>query len=130
MTGSSLVTLLVLALTAAASPFSLIVFSLVLATDRGAKNGLAFIIGWIITVILIGVVMVALGDAVDVPTSHTPREWFLALQLALGTMLIILFVRRRVRPRPNAIEAPVETPKEEPGWQRRIATMRAPGAFV
>src|SRR6185436_19996474 len=85
MTGSSLVTLLVLALTAAASPFSLIVFSLVLATDRGAKNGLAFIIGWIITVILIGVVMVALGDAVDVPTSHTPREWFLALQLALGT---------------------------------------------
>ncbi|HEY5423661.1 MAG TPA: GAP family protein [Ilumatobacteraceae bacterium] len=130
MTGSSLVTLLVLALTAAASPFSLIVFSLVLATDRGAKNGLAFIIGWIITVILIGVVMVALGDAVDVPTSHTPREWFLALQLALGTMLIILFVRRRVRPRPSTIEAPLESPKEEPGWQRRIATMRAPGAFV
>ena len=110
MTGSSLVTLLVLALTAAASPFSLIVFSLVLATDRGAKNGLAFIIGWIITVILIGVVMVALGDAVDVPTSHTPREWFLALQLALGTMLIILFVRRRVRPRPSTIEAPLESP--------------------
>jgi len=119
MTGSSLVTLLVLALTAAASPFSLIVFSLVLATDRGAKNGFAFIIGWIITVILIGVVMVALGDAADVPSSRTPREWFLALQLALGTMLIILFVRRRARPHPQPIEAPVESPKEEPGWQRR-----------
>jgi len=130
MTGSSLATLLVLALTAAASPFSLIVFSLVLATDRGAKNGFAFIIGWIITVILIGVVMVALGDAVDVPSSRRPREWFLALQLALGTILIILFVRRRARPRPAAVEDPVEPAKPEPGWQRRIATMRSPGALV
>ena len=105
MTGSSLATLLVLALTAAVSPFSLIVFSLVLATDRGAKNGFAFICGWIITVVLIGVVMIAIGDAADVPTSQTPRKWFLALQLTLGTMLIILFVRRRLRGRP--IEEPV-----------------------
>jgi len=132
MTGSSLVTLLVLALTAAASPFSLIVFSLVLATDRGPKNGVAFIVGWVITVVLIGVVMISIGDAADVSTSKTPREWFLALQLALGTMLVILFVRRRLRPRPvveKPVE-PVEPAKPMPGWQRRIATMRAPGALV
>src|SRR4029078_5260045 len=129
MTGSSLATLLVLALTAAASAFSLIVFSLVVATDRGAKNGLAFIIGWIITVVLIGVVMITIGGATDAATSKTPREWFLALQLDLGTVLIIMFVRRRLRPRP--IEEPVAVPaKPEPGWQRRIATMRAPGALV
>ncbi len=59
MTSSSLVTLLVLALTAVVSPFSLIVFSLVLATDRGPRNGAAFIVGWIVTVVLIGTVMVA-----------------------------------------------------------------------
>src|SRR4051794_6493915 len=129
MTGSSLATLLVLALTAAASPFSLIVFSLVLATDRGARNGFAFICGWVITVVLIGVVMIALGDASDAPTSTTPRKWFLALQLALGTVLIIMFIRRRLRGRP--IEEPVEVPaKPEPAWQRRIATMRAPGALI
>jgi hypothetical protein len=129
MTSSSLATLLVLALTAAASPFSLIVFSLVLATDRGARNGFAFICGWIITVVLIGVVMIAIGGATDAPTSETPREWFLALQLALGTMLIILFVRRRLRPRPIE-EAVVEPAKPEPGWQRRIATMGPLGALV
>jgi threonine/homoserine/homoserine lactone efflux protein len=129
MTGSSLATLLVLALTAAVSPFSLVVFSLVLASDRGARNGFAFICGWIITVVLIGVVMVAIGGATDAPTSETPRKWFLALQLALGTVLIIMFVRRRLRGQP--IEEPVVEPaKPEPGWQRRIATMRAPGALI
>ncbi|HEY4610878.1 MAG TPA: GAP family protein, partial [Ilumatobacteraceae bacterium] len=55
--------------------------------------------------------------------------WFLALQLALGTVLIIMFVRRRLRGQP--IEQPVVKPaKPEPGWQRRIATMRAPGALI
>ena len=70
MTGSSLITLLVLAATAAVSPFSLIVFSLVLATDRGARNGIAFIIGWIVTVVLIGAVMVTVGSSIDVPSRH------------------------------------------------------------
>ena len=75
MTSSSLATLAVLALTAAISPFSLIVFSLVLATDRGPRNGIAFICGWIVTVIGIGAVMIALGGAVDAPTSRAPRTF-------------------------------------------------------
>src|SRR6478609_2520314 len=100
VTSSSLITLLVLAATAAVSPFSLIVFSLVLATDRGARNGAAFIVGWIVTVVLIGAVMIAVGGAVDVPTHSGPRKWFLAFELALGTVLIVLWLRRRFRPRP------------------------------
>jgi hypothetical protein len=130
MTGSSLLTLSLLALTAAASPFSLIVFSLVLATDRGPRNGVAFICGWIVTVVLIGGVMLALGGAVDVSTSSAPRKWFMALQLALGTMLIILWVRRRFHrgePEPEKKVTPV---KSEPAWQRRIATLGYGGAFV
>ena len=62
MTSSSLMTLLVLAVTAAVSPFSLIVFSLVLATDRGPRNGAAFIVGWIVTVIGICAVMLAISS--------------------------------------------------------------------
>src|SRR5829696_7449386 len=122
MTSSSLATLAVLALTAAVSPFSLIVFSLVLATDRGARNGIAFICGWIVTVIAIGAVIIGLGGAVDLPTSDTPRKWFLALELALGTLLVILWIRRMFRPR---LLQPVEPKpaKPEPAWQRKIATM-------
>jgi uncharacterized membrane protein YfcA len=107
----------------------LIVFSLVLATDRGARNGIAFICGWIVTVIAIGAVMIGLGGAVDLPTSETPRKWFLALELALGTVLVILWVRRMFRPR---LLQPVDPKpaKPEPAWQRKISTMGFLGAFV
>jgi threonine/homoserine/homoserine lactone efflux protein len=129
MTWSSLTTLLVLAVTAAVSPFSLIVFSLVLATDRGARNGIAFIFGWIVTVTLIGAVMITFGSAIDVPTHSGPRKWFTALQLALGTVLILIWLRRRFRPRPH-VPTPEKPAKAPPGWQRRIATMGFAGAFV
>jgi len=129
VTGSSLITLLVLAATAAVSPFSLIVFSLVLATDRGARNGVAFIIGWIITVVLIGAVMITVGSSIDVPTRSGTRKWFVALQLALGTILILIWLRRRFRPRPHVVVTPTPS-AEQPGWQRRIATMGYAGALV
>jgi len=128
MTGPSLLTLLVLAATAAISPFSLIVFSLVLASGRGPRNGAAFIVGWIVTVVLIGVVMIAFGGAIRVPTHSGPRKWFLALQLALGTLLVVIWFRRRFRRRPLV---PAEKPSgSTPGWQRRIDTMGIAGAFV
>jgi hypothetical protein len=129
VTGSSLLTLLVLAATAAISPFSLVVFSLVLASDRGARNGVAFILGWIVTVTLIGAVMIAVGGAIDVPHRSGARKWFFALQLALGTVLILLWLRRRIRPRVPRTELPKPTGKT-PGWQRKIATMGYVGAFV
>ncbi len=109
----SLITLLVLAATAAISPFSLIVFSLVLATDRGARNGVAFIIGWIITVVLIGAVMITVGSSIDVPTRSGSRKWFLAAALALGTILILIWLRRRFRPRPHIAVTP-KPPADSP----------------
>ncbi len=129
MTGSELVSLLILAFTAAASPFSLIAFSLVLATDRGPKNGIAFICGWIVTVTMIGVVMSILGSGVEFKQSNTAGKWTLALQLALGVMLIVVWVRRRFRPKLTPEFKDVE-PKAEPAWQRKIATMGYPGAFI
>ena len=129
MTGSELVSLLLLAFTAAASPFSLIAFSLVLATDRGPKNGIAFICGWIFTVTLIGVVMAILGAGFEFTSTNTLGKWTLALELALGVMLIVLWIRRRFRPKLEPTIKEVE-PKEPPAWQRKIATMGYPGAFV
>ena len=129
MTGSELMSLLLLAFTAAASPFSLIAFSLVLATDRGPRNGIAFICGWIVTVTLIGVAMSILGAGVEFNKTNTAGKWALALELALGVVLIIVWVRRRFRPRPIPVVVEVEE-KEPPAWQRKIATMRYPGAFV
>jgi hypothetical protein len=129
VTSSTLVSLLVLALVAAASPFSLIAFSLVLATDRGPRNGVAFIAGWVTTVMLLGVVLSLVGSNVEVKSSNTAGKWVLALELALGVVLVAAWARRRFRPREQ--EAVVDAPvKPEPAWQRHLSTMGYPGAFV
>lgn len=137
-------TLFVLILTAAISPFSLIAFSLVLATDRGPKNGIWFIFGWIVTVFAICMVSVAIGGAANVSSSGAPSDVTLGIQIALGAVLLMLWVRRKLRnrlgvPDPLALDlgdtaelasAASAPDKPEPAWRRRIATMKAPGAFV
>jgi len=128
-------TLLVLIVTAAVSPFSLIAFSLVLATDRGVRNGIAFIAGWITTVVAICLVSVAIGSAASSSSSGTTSDVTLGIEIALGAVLLTMWVRRRLRSRLGLTEpeVPVEVPtpdKPEPAWRRRIATMKAPGAFV
>ncbi len=128
MTSASLTSLVILAVTAAASPFSLVAFSLVLATARGPRNGIAFICGWIVTVTLIGVVMSILGANIDANPSHVTGKWVLAFELALGVVLILAWARRRFRPKPKRVaDKPV---KPEPAWQRHLSTMGYLGAFV
>jgi threonine/homoserine/homoserine lactone efflux protein len=127
---STLGSLLVLAATAAASPFSLVAFGLVLATNRGPRNGFAFILGWITTVMLIGIVTAIVGSSTTITSSNTPGAWTLALELALGVVLLVLWTRRRFRPRPPEEEVKAEIAKPVPGWQRRIDSMGYVGAFV
>ena len=119
MTGSELLSLLLLAVTAAASPFSLIAFSLVLATDRGPRNGIAFICGWVVTVTLIGVVMALIGSNFEVKQKNPLGKWTLALELALGVVLLLIWARRRFRPHKKLSIEGVE-PKPEPAWQERL----------
>jgi hypothetical protein len=121
-------TLAVLALTAAVSPFSLIAFSLVLATDRGVKNGVAFIAGWMTMVMLIGIAGLLLGNSMDVSQSgSTSGEVTLGIEIALGVVLLTMWVRRRLR---GPVERVVTIEQDEPGWKRRITSMKSPGAFV
>jgi hypothetical protein len=130
MTSSTFTSLLLLAITAALSPFSLIAFSLVLATGRGPRNGIAFICGWVTTITLIGVVEALIGSNVEVTESNTAGKWTLALELAVGIVLIVVWARRRFRPRPEVVTDAVVEAKPEPAWQRRIGTMGYAGAFV
>jgi len=123
---SSLATLAVLALTAAASPFSLIAFSLVLATERGTKNGIPFIAGWITMVMVIGVAGLIVGGSADVSSSGTTSDAVYGFEIGLGVVLLTMWMRRRLR----APIEPIVEAKPTPAWQHRITTMKAPGAFV
>ncbi len=121
-------TLAVLALTAAVSPFSLIAFSLVLATDRGVKNGVAFIAGWITMVMVIGVAALIVGNSIDVSKSSSSSDQATyGIEIALGVVLLTMWVRRRIR---GPVERVVDEKKPEPGWKRRIESMGPVGAFV
>ncbi len=129
MNSSTLGSLVVLALTAAASPFSLVAFGLVLATRRGTRNGVAFILGWITTVTLIGVVTALLGGSISITNSNTPGAWTLALEIVMGALLIVVWMRRRFRPKPKPEHEVVEV-KPQPAWQRKIDSMGYVGAFI
>ena len=122
-------------------PFGLIAFSLLLATDRGTRNGIAFILGWIVTVVAIDIVALILGGAVEVSSGGEPSDVALGIEIGLGAVLLMLWIRRRVRSRLGipAAELPSEldpvpigaTPaKPPPAWQRRIASIGVIGAFV
>jgi threonine/homoserine/homoserine lactone efflux protein len=127
LNSTTLGSLLILVLTAAASPFSLVAFGLVLATDRGPRNGFAFILGWITTVTLIGIVTAIVGGSISITSSNTPGAWTLALEIALGLLLIILWVRRRFRPKPKPEVVEI---KPQPAWQKKIDGMGYVGAFI
>src|SRR6478609_9048626 len=147
MTGGTWSTLAVLALTAAITPFGLIAFSLLLATPRGTKNGVAFILGWITTVVAIDIVCLVLGNAAEVDSGGAPGDVTLGIMIGLGSVLLMLWVRRRIRrdlgvpaevaqselEQLEQFEAPAtEAPpaKPPPAWQRRIGSIGVVGAFV
>ena len=130
MDSSTLVTLLVLELTAIASPFSLIAFSLVLATDRGPRNGIAFIAGWITTIMLIGVGVSLIDVNTDADEANTSGKWILVIQLVLGVVLVIVWARRRFRSEESSVSVVACQEETKPAWQRRLTTMGCGGAFV
>ncbi len=128
MNSSSFGTLAVLAFTAAASPFSLIAFSLMLATKRGPKNGIAFILGWLTTVMLFGVIALIIGGSITVSNGRTPSDGVLGFQIALGVVMVLLWFRRRLR---GPIEPSAESePAPQPAWQQRLDSIGYLGAFV
>ena len=129
MNSSTFVSLLLLAFTAAASPFSLIAFSLVLATDRGPRAGIAFIGGWVTTVTLIGVVESLIDLNVDATDTNTAGKWAFVVQLVFGVVLLVIWARRRFRPKVK-VEATNGGEIAKPAWQRRLNTMGYAGAFV
>ncbi len=104
-------------------------FGLVLATRRGTRNGVAFILGWITTVTLIGVVTALLGGSISITNSNTPGAWTLALEIVMGALLIVVWMRRRFRPKPKPEHEVVEV-KPQPAWQRKIDSMGYVGAFI
>ncbi|SEN04187.1 GAP family protein [Actinacidiphila rubida] len=92
-------------------------FILLLSSQRGVRNGLAFILAWLATLVaLIAVVVLLTGG--KPPKHHTaPSTAALAVKLALGTGMVLFAEHRRRRRRSGAVRT---RPRKTPKWQARL----------
>ncbi|MGC1167048.1 MAG: GAP family protein [Solirubrobacterales bacterium] len=112
-----------LAVGVALSPIPIIGVVLMLATPRAQLNSLAFLVGWIAGLAVVGtVVLLISGGAEAASDSGGPADWVNVLKLVLGFLLLGV-AAKQWRERPAAGE---EAPM--PGWMQAIDTFRAPKA--
>ena len=89
-----------LAVGVALSPVAIIAVVLMLTTERARVNGLAFVLGWLIGLAVIGTIVLAIAKSEDASSSGGPATWVSWLKIALGVLLLLVALRQfRSRPR-------------------------------
>jgi threonine/homoserine/homoserine lactone efflux protein len=116
--------ILPLGLVVGLSPVPIIAVVLMLATPRARANGLAFLLGWVLGLTVVGVVVLLASGSIDASDDSEPATWVSVLLIALGLVLIALAVKQwRGRPRGDA-EAAL------PKWMKTIDTFKPPKALA
>src|SRR5829696_8647417 len=96
------------------SPVPIIAVVLMLATPRARSNGPAFVLGWIVGLVVVGSLVLVVASGADAGQGSDPATWVDVLKLVLGTLLVLVAARQWVkRPREGA-DAPLPT------WMRTI----------
>jgi threonine/homoserine/homoserine lactone efflux protein len=114
--GQAIGNVLPLALGVALSPIPIVAVVLMLATPRGKVNGPAFVVGWIIGLVIVGAIVLLVAGGVSASNEGQPKTWVSVLKLLLGLALVLVAVRQwRGRPRGDA-------EPELPGWMKTIDT--------
>jgi hypothetical protein len=90
---------------------------LVLATPRGKANGPAFVLGWIVGLVIVGTIVLLVAGAVSASHNGQLKTWVSVLKVVLGLALLLVALRQwRGRPRGD-------TEPELPGWMKTIDTL-------
>lgn len=114
--------LLALGLVITIEPLPVIGFILVLSTDRGLRNGAAFIAGWLVTLVAIVVATVTLTGGTPPEHNTLPATAIAAANILIG--LFLLGVALRVQRRPK------DVPRPTPSWVKRVDGLKPGGAAV
>ena len=97
-------------------PIPLTAMILLLATERGLLKGLGYVLGWMVTlVVIVAVTVLVTGGKPLIPQSN-PSTAALAVKLSIGVVLVFIAYRRR---RSWASSEPKQ-PKGQPKWMRGI----------
>src|ERR1700759_4230562 len=98
--GQAIGQILPLAIAVAISPVPIIGVVLMLATPRARANGLAFLVGWVLGLAVLGTVVLLVSSGPSASSSGGPAKWVSVLKLVLGALLLLVAVRQwRGRPR-------------------------------
>ena len=116
--------LVLIGLTITLEPLPLTAFLLVLASERGARKGAAFVFGWFLSLaIVIALTVLATGNNPPGPRT-APSAAVLAVKIAIGAGLLLIALRQRRRMgRPKK-------PRKIPKWQARVDKMSSWYAVV
>ena len=108
----------------AAGPMQIIAIVLILVTPRGRVNGLAFILGWLLGLAVLGAIVLVASGEVEATERGEPATWVAIVQFALGGGLLYAGVRSwRGRPRGDA------QPKS-PKWMSSLDDLSTVKAFA
>jgi threonine/homoserine/homoserine lactone efflux protein len=106
----------------ALSPIPIVGVVLMLATPRARSNGIAFIVGWILGLAVVGAVVLLVSGGADASESGAPADWVTWLKIILGLLLLGVALRQW-RGRPRAGSEP-----QMPAWMKAIDDFRPPKA--
>jgi hypothetical protein len=112
--------LVALGVVIAIEPLPIIAFIIVLSTERGVRNGWAFIVGWLVCLAAIVVATLALTGGKPPEPSTAPATFTFVLELLIGIALLGIAVHFQ-RLDPNR-------PRKDPSWTKRVDQMGPLGA--
>lgn len=116
--GQAIGSTLPLAVGVALSPVPIIAVVLMLTSRRARSNGLAFVIGWLIGLAVIGAIVLSVAGPAGASKSGSPATWVSWVKIVLGAALLLVAVRQfRGRPK-DSDEAAL------PKWMASIDTMK------
>jgi hypothetical protein len=116
--------ILPLAIVCALSPWAIVAVILMLASDR-PSNAIAWLAGWTLSTFGIGVLIILFFGGYDFSKSGTPSTIACVVQVVLGVLLLVAAGRFWSRRPARTGQLP-----KEPGWMKRIGTMRPIWAFL
>ena len=111
----------------AISPLPIVAVVLMLVTPRGKGNGIAFVLGWIVGLAIVGAIVLAAASGASASDDGEPATWASILKLVLGLLALALGVKQyRGRPRGDEVPPP-------PKWMQALdefTPVKAAGAGV
>jgi threonine/homoserine/homoserine lactone efflux protein len=122
--GQAIGEILPLAIGVAISPVPIIAIVLVLGTPRARSNGLAFALGWLAGLTIVGGALLALASGNSQENDGGPERWVSIVKLVLG-VLFLLLAARTWRSRPKAGQEAAM-----PKWMQAIDTFTTGRSLV